>query len=285
MRGWSLVGALALVFGALIAPLAAHAETPEEIPGEAAPAPPADPAGVIQAAVLYDSRYDDTFYLIDGYKPFGNPGSTIRPYVGVTIARDARSALANQVTLVPRTTRRITVPVPLLYGDNYGLVALGMQYADANGVRVFLQAGAAGSLGVAAANNGADVRGGISLERTWGATLVPGCWYGSLTANATYLTRYSDTLAYAGAELARNLGTRRAPVEIFGRFGLSADARSLYTSNLAELTAGIRVHPFGRTGPVIAIEGAVAGHTIGVPAGVPQTFGAFRPQINFSSPF
>ena len=260
---------------ASVLPAASEAPATPEPP----PARERDQAGYSYNYALQDTRYNDLIVSIDAYKPFGSPKARIRPFIDGALVRDSRTS--------PGSARGGGPPTPLVLSDNYGLVSAGLQYTNQSGLRLFAQGGKSFTVGpIAAQPSGGDVRAGAQLYREWGPTAQRNRDYGNFYGSATYYSRYSDSVTYLQAETARNIGTFAHPIEPFARGVLTLDTRRFYYSNLIELTVGVRVHPLGTRGPILAIE-AVKGAYIKrtpLPLGVTSTYSDFRPtfSIGFS---
>lgn len=252
MRGATLAGCfLACAFAAL--PRAA----------------PADQAGYLYSYALNESRFGDFVYSVDAYKPFGTSKSSVRPFVDVFGNIDSKTSGG----LIPR-----------IYSDNYAGAAVGLQYTNASGLRIFAQAGATMRLGaVASVPSGGDVRGGVQLYREWGGPAAHRAGYGNFYGSGTYYSRYQDTVFYNQLEL----GTRTSPAptatEFYLRPVFTMDSKSYYYDNLIELTAGVRFHPFGTHGPTFALEEAAGTYTnrSGLPASLGASYFDFRPTISY----
>ncbi len=236
----------------------------------------ADQAGYVYSYAVDENRYNDIANAIDAYKPFGNPNARLRPYVAAIVTRDTRTSGG---VAGPDGGP----PVPLVLADNYGLGAVGLQYTTPAGLRLFGQVGRSFTFGpVAAQPSGNDARGGVQLYREWGPAYVPHQDYGNFYGSVEYLSRYSDTIAYNQVELVRNAGTKRLPVEVFARAVLTLDTRKFYYSNVLELTAGIRAHPFGTRGPIFSIEQTGGNYLRGtLPAETHRAYLDFRPTISY----
>jgi len=258
-------------------PVTSATPTASEAPATPEP-PPArerDQAGYSYNYALQDTRYNDFIVSIDAYKPLGSPKARIRPFIDGALVRDSRTS--------PGSARGSEPPTPLVLSDNYGLVSAGLQYTDPRGLRLFAQGGKSFTVGpIAAQPSGGDVRAGAQLYREWGPTSQRNRDYGNFYGSATYYSRYSDSVTYLQGETARNIGTFAHPIEPFARGVLTLDTRRFYYSNLIELTVGVRAHPLGTGGPILAIE-AVKGAYIKrtpLPLGVTSTYSDFRPTVS-----
>jgi hypothetical protein len=235
-----------------------------------------DQAGYVYSYAVDENRYDDIATSIDAYKPFGSPKMRFRPYVAALYNRDTR-------TNAGTSGQNGGPPVPLVLADNYALGAAGLQYTTPGGLRLFGQVGRSFTVGpVAAQPSGNDARGGAQLYREWGPAYEHGQDYGNFYGSVEYLSRYSDTISYNQLELVRNAGNKRLPVEIFGRVVATLDTKQHYYSNVLELTAGIRVHPFGVHGPIVSVEQTGGDYLRGtLPQNVRRAYLDFRPTISY----
>jgi hypothetical protein len=253
----------------------ATVSTPE--PQEAAGnARSVDQAGYVYSYAVDENRYDDIATSIDAYKPLGDPKMRIRPYVAALYNRDTR-------TNAGQPGQDGGPPIPLVLADNYALGAAGLQLTTPGGLRLFGQVGRSFTVGpVAAQPSGNDARGGVQLYREWGPAYVPGHDYGNFYGSVEYLSRYSDTISYDQLEFVRNAGNKTLPVEVFGRIVTTLDTRQHYYSNVLELTAGIRVHPFGVHGPIVSVEQTGGDYLRGtLPQNVHRAYLDFRPTISY----
>ncbi len=229
----------------------------------------ADQAGYLYAYALNESRFGDFVYSVDAYKPFGTSKSAVRPFVDVFGNIDSKSAGG---------------AIPRIYSDNYAGAALGLQYTNGSGLRVFAQAGGTTRVGaVASVPSGGDVRGGIQLYREWGGAAAHRAAYGNFYGSGTYYSRYQDTIFYNQLELGRRTSASPSATEIYVRPVFTIDSKSYYYDNILELTAGIRFHPFGSRGPSFALEEAAGTYTNrgGLPASLPSSYLDFRPTISY----
>jgi hypothetical protein len=272
-------------------PAPAASETPEPVvipksvivpPPGGADAPVAgtsargsDHAGYSYSYAVDDRRFNDTTISTDTYKPLGDSTSRFRPYVALFVDKDSRTT--------PGTPSGGGPAIPLIYSDNYGVVAAGVQYTTPQGLRVFLQGGASQTVGpVAAIPSGGDLRGGVQLYREWGPQYAAGRTYGNFYGSGSYLSRYSDSIFYNQLEIVHNLGTARNPLEPFLRAVYSTDTRDFYYSNTAELTAGLRWHPLGVHGPILSLDGVTGRYLRGpLPVTTPRSYTDLRPTISF----
>lgn len=225
----------------------------------------ADEAGYLYSYGVSDARYDDRLVSLDAYKPLGAP-ATIRPYIDLLASQDSRTAGG----IVPR-----------VFADNYALGALGVQYTLPSGLRAFVQAGRSVGLGsVAAVPSGGDLRAGIQLYREWAKPALRASSYGNLYASTTYMSRYADVITYAQLEAGRHFFGPR--FDLFARGTVTLDTHAFYYSNLAELTLGVRYHPFGPRGPAFSIEGVGGSYLRNLPRPDSGSFYSdFRPTVTF----
>ncbi len=225
----------------------------------------ADQAGYLYSYGVDESRYGDIVFAVDAYKPLGSPNAALRPYVDVFANDDSKTTGGD---------------IPRIYSDNYAGGALGLQYTNGKGLRLFAQAGATTTIGsVASEPSGGDVRGGAQLYREWGG---PRGAYGNFYGSGTYYSRYQDTVFYNQLEIGTSNGGAR-PIEFYLRPVVTFDTRPYYYDNVAELTAGVRFHPFGTRGPTFALEEAAGTYLRGnlLPAGVAHTYLDFRPTVAY----
>lgn len=227
----------------------------------------ADQAGYLYSYGIYDQRYNDAVSALDAYKPLGAPGAAVRPYAALYGTRDSRTSSG---------------ALPLIYGDNYVLGSVGVQYTRPYGLRLYTQIGLSAPLGTApATRSGLDVRAGVQDYREWTAARDVrnyGNFYGSLF----YLSRYDDVIAYGQIEQGHRFGSVRNPIEVYGRATLTLDTHNFYYDNVAEFAGGVRLHPFGVRGPSVALEEAIGTYVHGArPLETPATFADFRPTIAF----
>lgn len=252
-----------------VSPSPAASPVPEATgaPVVAVPAAARDRAGYTYAYALHTSRYDDTILSIDTYKPFGNRDARVRPFVDVAYVRDSRTQGGD---------------VPIIFSDNYVLGALGLQYTDGRGLRLFAQGGTTATIGpVAALPAGGDVRGGAQYYREWGVQ-KPHAGYGTFYGSTTYYSRYKDAVLYAQSEQAVNVANAAAPLEPFVREVVTLDSRGFYYDTLAELTAGLRYRPFGPRGPILSVEGAAGTYFGGtLPPKSARTYTDLRPTVSY----
>lgn len=234
-----------------------------------------DKAGYSYSYAIDDRRFNDATIASDTYKPLGNPNRRFRPYVAAFVARDSRTT--------PGASTDGGPAVPLIYSDNYAVIAAGVQYTTPQGLRVFIQGGGSKTVGpVAAQASGGDLRGGVQLYREWGPTNAHGRTYGNFYGSASYLSRYSDSIFYNQLEIVHNIGSSRAPLEPFVRAVVTADTRTFYYSNVAEVTAGLRYSPFGTRGPAFSLEALTGRYLRGVlPASEARTYTDLRPTVSF----
>ncbi len=229
----------------------------------------ADQAGYLYTYAINESRYGDFVYSIDAYKPVGSPNARIRPFVDVFGNDDSKSAGGS---------------VPRIYSDNYAGGAFGLQYTTPAGLRIFAQAGATHSIGpIASVPSGGDVRGGVELYREWGGPNNHKRTYGNFYGSGTYYSRYQDAVFYNQLETGRTSGSATRPIDTYVRGVLTADSHSFYYDNIAEITAGVRFHPFGLKGPSIALEEAAGIYTRAalLPIGTNRSYFDFRPTISY----
>lgn len=236
---------------------------------------PRDAAGYTYTYVVDDQRLKNTVAALETYKPFGNPNSRFRPFVGGSITRDTSTTPGSSLNGGP--------PVPLIESDNYAVLGVGVQYTTPTGFRAFVQGGFSTQVGpVAATPSGGDLRGGVQLYREWGKTYDHAMTYGNFYGSGTYLSRYQDTVLYNQLEIAHNLGSSSHPLEPFVRATLAADTRVFYYSNTAQVTLGLRYHPLGRSGPIVSLEGSGVNYLRGtLPASEHRAYTALRPTISY----
>lgn len=238
----------------------------------------ADNDGFLWAYALSDSYSSDTFYSADFTKPFGPQGS-IRPFGELLLQRDSRTAGG----VLPQTLN-----------DNYGLVATGMQYQSAAGLRAFGQVGSSFDFGPltpsTATTKHFDVRGGLEYYRDWSDE--PGTGHrtiGSFFGDVIYYSRYQNTLLYFEAERGREFGRLTRPVQVFARLTGSQDTRRYFYNEALALAGGVRYMPLGRSGPALGIEEAYStyldsGQALSA-AGAARSYWSFRPVVTFGASF
>ena len=229
----------------------------------------ADQAGYLYSYGIDESRYGDFVYSIDAYKPIGSPKAKIRPFVDVFASDDSKSAGG---------------AIPRIFSDNYAGGAFGLQYTTPAGFRIFAQAGVTKTIGpIASLPSGTDARGGVQLYREWGGPNVGKRTYGNFYGSGTYYSRYQDSVFYNQLETGRTIGSSKHPIDLYLRGVLTADTHSFYYDNVAELTAGVRWHPFGLRGPSFALEEAAGIYTRAglVPAGTSKSYFDFRPTVSY----
>lgn len=229
----------------------------------------ADQDGFLYAYGLDESRYGDIVVSVDAYKPLGSPHASIRPFADVFVSNDSKTAGGT---------------IPRIYGDNYAGAAIGLQYRNTSGLRIYVQGGATTRIGAAAAvPSGGDVRGGAQLYREWGGLAHAQRAYGNFYGSGTYYSRYQDTVFYNQLESGRLLGNQTRSVDLYLRGTYTVDTHQYFYDNLAELTAGVRLHPFGTHGPSFAIEGVggIYTHPGLLPLGTRRTYWDFRPTIAY----
>ncbi|MHB8178839.1 MAG: hypothetical protein ACYDA5_06795 [Vulcanimicrobiaceae bacterium] len=262
---WLLAMLLLLDGRAAAAPVA-----PVPTPAPAAKSTrPVDRAGYLYTYVEHTSQYRDNVFSFDAYKPFGSPQSHVRPYVDVFANDDT----ATHGGIIPQTLN-----------DNYAGAALGLQYTDNAGLRLFGQAGATTKIGrVAATPSGGDLRGGAEYYREWGGAQLKRHAYGNFYGDGVYYSRYHDMQFYNQLEVGTEPLHSSHPVDLFVRGVLAMDTHPYYYGNYAEATLGVRFYPFGLHGPTIELDG-VAGTYLRanlVPAGVSRSYIDFRPLISY----
>lgn len=225
--------------------------------------------GFLYTYAVNESRFGDFVYALDAYKPIGAAGNGFRPYVDLFTNIDTKTSGGT---------------IPRIFSDNYAGIAGGLQYTNGAGLRLFLQAGETAKVGsVATVHSGGDVRGGAQLYREWNITPIAGHPYGNFFGSAVYYSRYQDTVFYNQLEVGRYLSSGWRAAEVYLRPVMTLDTQSYYYGNLVEMTAGVRVHPFGRRGPALALEEAAGRYTMpsAVPAGQAKTWLDFRPIVTY----
>ncbi|MDE2481392.1 MAG: hypothetical protein KGN02_04290 [bacterium] len=225
----------------------------------------ADQAGYLYSYGVDESRYGDIVFAIDAYKPLGSPDASLRPYVDVFANDDSKTANG---------------AVPRIYSDNYAGGAFGLQFTNEKGLRLFAQVGATTTIGsIASEPSGGDLRGGVQLYREWGGARGA---YGNFYGSGTYYSRYHDAVFYNQLELGTATGGAHR-IEYYVRPVLTFDSHPYYYDNVAEITAGVRFHPFGTRGPTFALEEAAGTYLRGdlLPPDVARTYLDFRPTIAY----
>jgi hypothetical protein len=244
------------------------------------PSPPAlaDDAGYLWSYILNDSYSQDTFYSADFTKPFGAP-LAVRPFGELLLQRDSRT---------------VGGVLPQTLNDNYGLASVGIQYANASGLRMFGQVGSSFAFGPqtpsTATTKHFDYRGGVEYYRDWSD--LPGAGHrvvGSFYGDFIYYNRYQNALLYFEAERGREFGPVKRPIQVFARLSGSQDTRRYYYNELVALTGGVRYLPMGRSGPAIALEEAYSSYLAPAAeletAGVTRSYWSFRPTLTFGASF
>lgn len=230
----------------------------------------ADQAGYLYAYGLNESAYGDFVFSVDAYKPLGHGTSRLRPYVDVFATKDTKTGSY--------------LDIPHIYSDNYAGAALGLQYTDGKGLRLFAQGGATSRIGsVASVRSGGDFRGGAQYYREWAGPSHGRRDYGNFFGSATYYSRYQDAYAYNQLELGRNVGALTHPTELYVRTTLTLDTHPYFYGNSAEVIGGVRFHPFGRRGPAIEFDGIVGSYLRKdlLPPGTAQHYTDFRPTVSY----
>jgi hypothetical protein len=238
----------------------------------------ADDAGYLWSYILNDSYSDDTFYSADFTKPFGAP-LAVRPFGELLLQRDSRT---------------VGGVLPQTLNDNYGLASVGVQWANASGLRLFGQVGSSFAFGPqtpsTATTKHFDVRGGVEYYRDWSD--LPGTGrriVGSFYGDFIYYNRYQNALLYFEAERGREFGAVKRPFQAFVRLSGSQDTRRYYYNELVALTGGVRFLPMGRSGPAVALEEAYSSYLAPAAelqaAGVTRSYWSFRPTLTFGASF
>lgn len=230
----------------------------------------ADQAGYLYSYGFNESGYGDFVFSFDAYKPLGNPSMHLRPYVDVFATKDTKSGAL--------------YGIPHIYSDNYGGAAVGLQYTDGKGLRLFSQLGATTKIGdVESARSGSDYRGGVQWYREWAAPAQHGRTYGNFFGSGTYYSRYGDAYFYNQLETGTHAGSVARPVDLYLRGSLTMDTHPYFYGNAAEAVGGVRFHPFGVHGPSIAFDYVQGTYLRGslLPAGTSAAYHDFRPTVAY----
>ncbi len=223
----------------------------------------------VYAAPYYEGRFDDV--IIDASL-----------YGGRYLTDDRSLSLFGVLTL-SRDTRSIGGALPVIYADNYALLAAGLRAQPFSGFTADVQAGLAQSL--IDRPGEAMTRGDFRVVASYGAGWYPPlrmpdriAWplstFGDVYVMYGYYSRYANTIgslqARAGLRIAEY---RAASFDLYLRGDVIGDSRRDYYNNVAEASVGARIVP--DLGWSLAILAELHRGTYWGSSGIPNPYGGY----------
>jgi Tfp pilus assembly protein PilF len=180
---------------------------------------------------LYSSRWKDTFTYAQLKSEYKVPGTSLRAYASARFSGDIRGSIT------PANSS-----LPMYLSESAVVLGGGLAATPWRGITLWAEAGSA--VQYVDRNNSRtqpDVRGGISIARTLGRSLVAtqsGVFLDT-TADLLYLSRFErDTILYWQNRTGYTFAPAR--LQVYWNTNLVKDIRNLYWANTIEQGPGMR---------------------------------------------